>query len=466
MKTKRVIFITLVMILMGTISANAMSFSATAVSQPWTKQMFIDGEDGVRNLSTAFVGKLQVPMLSYSRVGSPRIYQAHATTSAVAGNCGLDTDWYCNSWYDSDLIPGTVSQMATMQIVDTHLIKWAYATASTIRGATIELMNDMSFVDDSWQDLIQTNKFGSTLIGTPSLQITGGHYEMAVTIRDSTDLYGHKLVYMHYTGNDLKYSCLDSGSVYECDVIDQSSGFDSMGAPSLQVADDGATGITYYKAGEGVMYAYPHTPSPYWPSNCGPGGNTWRCITIFAGTETGILGNTVKLSSGKTRSESGIAFTYDDELIPVTLYHADYVSSGGNCGSDFGFGGLVAQKWQCDVVIGLGDFVAGYTPSYSIAIDPQGYSVIAFDYAMSDFSPFDLYIAYPKARVGDVDPGFFLQKIDGAPVEFVDTGPQAAISLNHSGLGFIGYLQKEDYELPDLKIAWQQFETYLPSIMR
>ena len=46
------------------------------------------------------------------------------------------------------------------------------------------------------------------------------------------------------------------------------------------------------------------------------------------------------------------------------------------------------------------------------------------------------------------------------------TGALAALSLNSSGLGFISYLQQEDYELPDLKIAWQQFKTFLPLTIR
>jgi hypothetical protein len=63
------------------------------------------------------------------------------------------------------------------------------------------------------------------------------------------------------------------------------------------------------------------------------------------------------------------------------------------------------------------------------------------------------------------------QRIDFAPTDTVITGALAALSLNSEGLGFIGYLQKEDFELPDLKFAWQQFawqqfKTYLPLILR
>ena len=467
MKTKRVIFIATVMVLLvGTISVSATSFIQMGANLPWASQYFKDSEDGVSNLSTTFVGKFEIPMLSYSRNGLRHIYQAHAATSAVPGNCGPNNAWYCNDWEDTSLVPGTVSQMATHQYIDTHAIRWAYATTGgMIRGATIELMHDMSFVTDNWLDLIQINKFGSTLIGTPSLQIkSGGQYEMAVTILGSGDLYPYSLVYLHYVGGS-NTSCKNSGSPYQCDVIDQSLGYGSMGAPSLQIAEDGTTGIAYYKSGA-VMYAYPHAPVIGWPSNCGPGGNTWRCISIYAGTPTGTVGNIVKLVLGQTSSERGIAFTYDDTLIPVTLYHADYVGSGGNCGWDLGMMGIATYKWHCEDIVYFYYLNPALTPSFSIDIDPDGYSVIAYDYAKSDLGNKDLYVAYPKARVGSADPGWIAQHIDGAPVFDVETGAQAAISLNSAGRGFISYLQEEDYELPDLKIAYQQYQTFLPLLTK
>jgi hypothetical protein len=326
-------------------------------------------------------------------------------------------------------------------------------------------MNDMTPVDDDFQDLIQISKFGSTLVGTPSLKIkSGGQYEIAITILGSGDLYPYSLVYMHYVGGN-NTSCINTGSPYQCDVIDQSYGSGSMGTPSLQLADDGTVGISYYKSGE-VRYAYPHTPVLLWPSNCGPGGNTWRCISIYAGTPTGTVGKVIKLTLGKTSSERGIAFTYDDQLIPVTLYHADYVGSGGNCGWDLGAMGLASYKWRCEDIVYFYYLNPALTPSFSIDIDPDGYSVIAYDYAVSDLGNIDLYITYPKARTGSADPGWIAQKIDGAPVFNVDTGAQAAISLNSAGLGFISYLQEEMYELPDLKIALQGYSTFLPILTK
>jgi len=472
MKAKRAIFMALVLFLVvGTISAQAASVNTTAANQPWRVQVFKGGVEGVTNLSTAFVGSFQTPMLSYGRAGMHYIYMAHAATSAVPGNCGPNNAWYCNQWYDSTLVPSSVSPMATMQIMDTHLVQWAYSTTSgKIRGATVEFMNNMSTLTKSGQDLIQLNKFGGVLVGAPSLQTVGGHYRMAATIRSGGDFPQYQLIYMYYIGNYSNTSCMDGGFAYQCDVIDEATGYNSMGVPSLQVGPDGTVGIAYYKFGgglqDGLKYAYPHPDSFSFPSNCGPGDpKTWRCISIFAGTATGTLSDVVKLAFGQTPYNRGIVFTYDDELIEVTLMHADYVGAGGNCGWDGGI--LAAYAWRCSDVSILGTFYNPYyKPSYSIDIDPQGYPVIAYDGGSSEFTPFNLYVGYPKARVGIADPGWIEQEIDGAPTTLVSTGALAALSLDNAGRGFVAYQQEEDYVLPDLKITLQQYQYFLPSIVR
>ncbi len=164
----------------------------------------------------------------------------------------------------------------------------------------------------------------------------------------------------------------------------------------------------------------------------------------------------------KQASQSIIAFTDDDVFLPLTLYHADYVGSGGNCGYDGSFGGYV-YKWQCD------DLVLYYyqnTQSFSLDIDPDGYSVIAYDFTPVDLANRDLYIVYPNARIGNPNPGWTAQKIDGATVYDVETGALAAISLRDDGIGFISYLQKEAYEIDDLKIAFQTFRVMLPVVSK
>ncbi len=168
---------------------------------------------------------------------------------------------------------------------------------------------------------------------------------------------------------------------------------------------------------------------------------------------------------GKDFSERSIAYTYDDEMIPVTLYHAGYVGSGGNCGFD-GPLGLGDDRWKCEDLVFFYYLNPSLLPSFSIALDPSGYPTIAYDYAASDIGSISLYVVYPDARLGLPGGGWTAQAVDGVPVDTVDTGALAALDLNNEGLGMIGYLQEEDYETPVLKVAWQQYQMYLPVIRR
>jgi len=468
MKTKRILFLTIVLVLaMSAVSVEAASTS-TAVNQPWTTGVVKAGVTNISNLSTAFVGANEIPMLSYAVTTTPKvtkIYQAHLATSVMPGNCGPSNTWFCTDWNaGASFYPGTLSNMATERYgATTFGLKWAYQNGAYIRGTTNERYNDMSLVGAyNSEDLIQLSKFGGGLAGAPSLVMDGGHFQMAAIIQSGGDFPTLKLVYMHYTGNTPKTSCIDTGTVYQCDVIEEAIGYGSISSPSLQVAPDGTVGIAYYY-GRAVKYAYPHTDSVPWPSNCGPGGNTWRCISIFSGTPTGTVGPVVKFAFGATGSNRGIAFTYDDTLIEKTLYNATYVGSGGNCGADFTSLGATVSKWRCtDVVIVA---AATYTPSFSIAVDPQGYSVMSYDIAPEEFSPVFLYITYPNARTGSAAPGWTAQKIDGAPVTEVSTGALAALSFNSAGIGFMGYLQATDYGPTDLRFALQHFQIALPLVL-
>ena len=470
MKAKHALVITLVFVLLiGAFSVDAAALEAIAAAQPWTAQVFQLDMAGVQSLSTAFVGKYQVPIMSYTRPTGPNwIWYMHRATEAVAGNCGFEDTWTCFGWSDGDLIRGTVSNLATESDVETHLEAWAYLTTDgTIRGAAVEHMNDMSFVDTAMGNLIQISKFGSAIVGVPSLQMSGWRYRLAVTIRDdSTDIPPHKLVYLYFTG-DSNTSCLDSGSAYQCDVIDTSFGGGSMGAPSLDLAGDGTVGIAYQKSGS-LMYAYPHTETLLYPSNCGPGEDTWRCISIKTPTLNGVVGLVVGLAMGQDAAQRGIAFTYDDMITPVTLWHAGYVGSGGNCGTDRNFSGMLVEKWECEGIVNFHWLNPADSPSISIDLDPSGYPTIAYDYASGSLANKNLYVAYPDLRLGIEGGWWTRQKIDGATMENISTGAQAALALSKSGLGFVGYFQKMEMagEVPDLKIAWQQFQAYLPVIRR
>ena len=466
MKINRAFILALVLFLCtGTFSAQAAASGSSAVSQPWKIQLFTSGLANIKNLSTAFVGDQQIPILSYSLnvAGDHYIYYAHPATPAAPGNCGPNNTWHCAKYWFGNLVPGTLSPINASQKADKHiLLQWAFQTAGMLRGTAIELTPDMNYYNLTQGDLLKISNFGGELVGTPTLGLEGGRLQMAATIRDTSDLYGYKLVYMNYAilANN---SCLVDPVHYQCAVIDQSNGLNSMGTASLQVAPDGAGGIAYTKYDD-LMFAYFHMSSTQVPSNCGLNGDifTWRCISIFAGTGTSAVGNELQQAVGLTGSNRAIAFTFGNTSFGKYLMHATFVGSGGNCGTDLDYQGNPVDMWSCNLLVLLGNL----DRSFSIAIDPQGYSVIAYEYATEDLAPVGLYLGFPKARAGMADPGWMEQRIDFAPTDTVTTGALASLSINSVGAGFIGYLQEEESELPNLKIAWQYFRNYLPLIRR
>jgi hypothetical protein len=461
---KRMIFFALIMIILSsTASASALPMNQVTVNAPWTFDIIDPAEDGLEYFSSAFVGKGQIPMLSYSK-GS-RIYMAFKATTAVPGNCGHGNRWYCTYWQDSDGID-FVSQMATFQEGETHWVSWAYWAGDYIRTISYHYTNDMTFLGYDIRDFIQYDKFtlqpGGHLTGSPSLlHNQAGHYEMAFTTR--FNLMFAFLIYVHYTGQ-MNTSCVDSGSRYTCDIIEYSS--ITKESPSIQVDPYGNVGIAYRKNVSELWYAYPHTPTAQVGSNCGPGENTWRCVGIIE-NPTYPIGPVVDLAFGRTALEKGIAFTWMNQFGEYRiLNHAEYVGGGGNCGWDANAFGDYDYRWMCDTVTSLDYLPEGDPFSFSIDKDPEGYSVIAFDFAAYDGDNNGLYIAYPNARAGIAEPGWTIQQIDRSGTPGIDSGAQAAISISNEGRGLIFYQQSFSSNPADKKIALQNFQSFLPLAAR
>ena len=65
---------------------------------------------------------------------------------------------------------------------------------------------------------------------------------------------------------------------FQCDIIYESSSPNFISSSiQMVINNSGDPRISFFSGGnESVIYAYPNTAH----ANCGPGGNTWRCITI------------------------------------------------------------------------------------------------------------------------------------------------------------------------------------------
>jgi len=458
-KSRRIIFFVCIFIFISSIPASAASPSFNRETQPWTIQTIDNDEPGVQNLSAAYVGSNQVPISIYTKNDGDGIYYVHRATEAIPGNCGPNDGWFCSS-YGTNLIESTLSNLATLIYAPNYFtLKYAYASDNGKLYATArDKHDDMTTYSTHNIFLVDLTRFGDELIGAPSLQAYEDEYRIAFSIVDFIDPLTppqYKLVYVYKTGQD-NNSCNDSPSLYQCDVI-ETSGYE-LGPPSLQVSPKESIGIAYEKGGA-LTYAYPHEHLDLFPSNCGPGDpKTWRCITIY---DDANVGSDVQLAFGQTRGR-GIVYNRDS-----ALGFAQYVGSGGNCGWD-GHHLVAENQWQCFLLAG---FENNPNPSYSIAIDPKGYPVIAYDSAPEALGPKNLNIKYQLGHIGlEPSNAWGTEVIDRAPSIDVDNGREAAIALNNLGMGFIVYMQDDNWDpynpIDRLKVAVQPiFRNYLPMIV-
>lgn len=457
MKTKRFIFLLCALFLVvstTSVSAGPSIPVPSTVNAPWINQVVKVGEDGISSLSTAFVGKNEVPFLSYYKSGITRIYQVFQATAAVPGNCPDNNAWVCTYWNDAQMAAGTLSNVATGSFGgNTFGLRWIYKTSGgVLRGAVVERMDDMTLATSDFEDLVSLSKFGGVLVGTPSIVWAGLRYRAAVVIREpNADILRTYLVYLHYTGN-INTSC-GLSTRYQCDVIESTFGATTISSPSLDVAPDGTVGIAYYFNGT-LKYAYPNSTII---ADCGPGGNTWKCLTISA-PSVGTIGPVVKFDFGPTVADRGIVYTYKDNATStVFIKLAEYVGSGGNCGQS-----LSVYLWKCTDISNLGPIATNWLPSFSIEHDPYGISAISYDHNPDDQSPLVLDIAY---RLGTT---WLTKNIEAGPTGDVDTGELTNLSFNSAGYGFTAYLKQRQGlgQLPDLKIALQTRQLFLPLTLK
>ncbi len=468
MHFKRILLILMVMIFMtGTLSAEAAPTTPAQelVNLPYTKEIIDANEPGVTNLSVALVGAYEIPFISYTKSDDPYIHFAHLATAAVPGNCPSNDAWVCDYFGWTDIVYPSLSNVATYRYgPDTYGLAWAFQKGTHILGLKDENFNDMRHLASNSETLIDISKFGGILVGAPSIELVGSKFRLAAVFRDNYSPTTYQLVYLHYVGGS-HTSCSSVASPYQCDVI-ETSATGPIGAPSLAYAA-GDVGIAYTK-GNAVRYAYPWGGMPTRPSNCGPGGNTWRCIDIV-NPVVGTIGDRVALDFGSAYTHAAIAYNYK----PTTkdfLMSAIYVGSGGDCGEDGYVGTTPTHRWLCGS--DLDAFIEDINQTtFAVTFDPNDYPVFSWNNQFVGDTAQRLYVKYPAARTG-TGGGWIKQVIDGN--DWSSTGKWNDIAISNAGLTFLGYMQPSyrscgDVGCPidlsdNLKAAMQRFKTYLPVI--
>ncbi len=440
---------------------------------PW-KIKIADNEVSASNISVAIGGARQYPILSYTGTSGSNILAIPAV--AIAGNCGINDAWFCQT-APGYAVNGETSRMAYFAYQDSFKVAWAYRSPGThtYKLQSNEYSDNLDYLTTVYTTLVDPYVFNQDgyllwdLIDPPALAFDkAGNPHLAFVLMAGN---GRILVYAHkLTHGTPTFPCNTEDTLFQCDIIYEYHGQGPSIHPDARIGltSSGDPRISYFDtATEGLMYAYPQSNPSYHP-NCGPGGNTWRCIEIDRSSldDDFYTGGNVLWTFEMAIGPASPHFIIRSQKNGINyIRYAAYVSSGGNCGEDYALTSInpitysLVYRWQCDSFPwdSLNSPVNHY---FSLQVDSLDYPVIAFN--SYNGNNYVLKVAYPAARVGATG-GWRIDTLDS---NGNDSGYFSAFALGKNDSSLIAYMESsltESY----LKIVYQNIsKVYLPSVRR
>lgn len=407
------------------------------------------------NISTTFAGPSQIPILSTTSAseGYLALYYPYPGTDGVGP--GRRWGYFYQAMPDMDM--EHVSAVAEHTYIQSFVLSWVYVADSGdvyrvhmefIENATTGIERLVYHNDKIYQPLS-----GQSVLGKPSHMLdASGNPHVAIVVSMNETPFTRSLIYIK-EAQSTQSSC-NFVSLFDCTTVEAhsllSGGIGS--SPNITVNSSFEPAILFYDGTtDSLTYAYPQSNSAYNP-NCGPGDNTWRCVEISEAIQSGSKTDS---DIGPNSSRPQFAWSFEDTLNQTWLYHAIFVSSGGNCGDDYyrnALGVIVhGNRWQCSQTAEIG--IDPYFVSTSIQVDDNDNAVIAVNSGVI----FRLGVVY-----GNSDHTYTYQIVESGPI---NTGKNAALALSTSGRGFIAYIEDEEYS-PNLRFALQNLTTFIPLVQR
>jgi hypothetical protein len=380
-----------------------------------------------------------------------------------SSNCGPDNVWHCQI-LDSLGSVGEYNSIATYPsgdgvkvIISYYDFTWGalkyidgYAEASTFTFDTYTI--DTGNPANGYSKGMHTSvKFDSA--GTPHIA-----YQYNSTFTNEAQLYA-------YWVGDGTGNC-GEGDVegdWQCDTIFNDEGVGMYA--SLDIDGSDRPSIAFYDADNGYPWVASHIGSG---GNCGP-TNDWYCRSVHqAALDTGKYVSLVV-------EDSGLAHIAYYNASDETLEYATWVGSGGNCG----FSSIsIKYEWQCEWIDDMGTTLSP-PMGISIALDTDGYPIIAYQDASDDLAPAALKLARPHVVLDpNIVPNCGPQDLFHLwYCGFIDTGGSfdvaeagsVSMALNPAGLATIAYHEHDSYVYPSqgkVKIAYQRLQYFLPITLK
>jgi hypothetical protein len=412
--------------------------------------------------SIAFNPNDGLPYISYYNATNHDLMLASPYLDG-GSNCGNNGDWWCRA-VDGDGLEGRstddTGQYSSIAFwksnsVDTWKMGISYYDATTYGLRYAEWMCVGNSCDWYYYNVQTGTSTFSRGLWVSLHYDSNGVPHMAYYGLNS--LGADNLIYATYVGGGTG-NCGTSNN-WSCQIVDSGTGVGKFA--SLDLRYDDQVYISYYHETLGELrYAYYAGIG-----NCGS-GNAWYCQTIDTNGNVG----------GYT---SFLAPSYAGDIYRVAYYNLDYhllkyaqsgVSGGsGNCGP--------SNSWRCSVVDDMSDSLP---VGISMKLDPDGYPMIAYQYAdPDDPDAHELlriarpYLVYEDSDFGNcgINPGFgFLYwrctTLDESGY-YTNEADFVSLAINTNGLAVISYSEKDSHYLAtSLKLAYQRASVFLPLILR
>ncbi len=470
MKAIHRIFAALTLLCLGVIPAAAQAHpsagiqSEQAAFEDWDSQVF-RANFSASNISTVSVLPNNIPVIGYLLGGDHFLHYTFPAYSGIGG-CGPGNTWECSAFSVESIDTSHASKMAARSFDGYFQIGWVYEWTDNDLWVLTQKYDDefQKIGSADSHKLVDLDNAAGYIKGRPALVYDAAGISRAIYIYHINSTNRDRLMYIHYI-NSSNSSC-GFTSIMQCDPILTLDGIGDT--PMLGLNQSNDPRIAYYDVPRDRMtYAYPQSSLLMHP-NCGPGDDTWRCVTIAEGT-SGLIGARFDMAGSSLSEELHpfhLLYSYTNDMTSQPqLIHAHYVGSGGNCGEDYGASGALAYRWQCDAIVTYN--TAPLTLWFSLQVDQNDNPVFAY---ATGGEVSHVAWAFPVERTeglleGNCGPGgtsWYCQVIFSSSI---DAGNQVSLLLNHSGVGFLAFVEDREYE-PYLWISTQTIHTYFPFVKR
>ncbi len=470
MKIKASVFCILAFILLvGSINADAanVTISGSPANEPWTKEL-VDAYDGAQvgtHVAIAHHPKTGATYISYHDAENGDLWMAYEVTPGK-GNCPNNDDWQCVLVDDSDDNVGRYSSIDVTYVEGSSpslsytKIGIAYYNATKRSLKYAECIKTLVNPPTWTKYAVDAPGFSTESRGAYISMKFDNYNKPAIGYHarnSANSIYGAVKVARYVESGGT--GCNGGSPTWSCEIVDRIIDDPNNTTHGSYVSIDfhytGVLFVAFFNSENNSLdYA--------WKRNDGTCSNPeWYCSTIDQGPGRG---KHISLHANDSINDA-IKIAYYDQSAGKIRY-AERINTGdGNCTNPF---------FNCYAIDTVGTPIGNY--GLSMAIDRQGYPIIAYLDVSDDLAPAGLKIARPAlaygvgiGNCGDQLPGDLFQYWTCTGIDnggaYSDEAEFVGVSVSPAGLATVAYSEyNNDADESYLKVAKQHYTIYLPVI--